>query len=130
MLRYRIKTFTVRTAWVRDIIDYAKGDSLPSRPLSYGQAGCTRRKRFHIEYVGRSLHPISIKTGAEWSHFRSQVPGYAHTPVTENRTEAFVLSRWQVIDRLTVSANFRQALITGYNPPFSPSLGPKVTRLW
>lgn len=122
MLRYRIKTFTIRTAWVRDIIDYAKGDlSRPDHSVTDKLA--TRVEKDFTLNMGRSLHPISLKTGAEWTHFRSEVPGYAHTPVTENRTDFFVLSRWQVIDRLTFSANFRQALVTGYNPPFTPSLG-------
>ncbi len=122
MLRYRVRTFTVRTAWVRDIIDYAKGD------ISHPDHSVTDKLASHIDKditlnMPGSLRPVSIKTGIEWTHFRSRVPGYAYARVSENRTDIFALTRWQATDRLTVSANFRQALISGYNPPFTPSLG-------
>jgi iron complex outermembrane receptor protein len=122
MLRYRVRTLTVRGAWVRDVIDYAKGD-LAHPDHSVTDKFATRLEKDIIVSLGSSLNPISIKTGGEWTHYRSRVPGYKQSPVSENRTDVFLLARWQPTSRLTASVNFRQGLVTGYNPPFTPSIG-------
>ncbi|GGM73541.1 TonB-dependent receptor [Dyadobacter beijingensis] len=122
MVRYRAGTLALRTAWVRDIIDYAKGDiSDPDHSVTDKVA--TRVEKDFSFNIGANLNPVSIKTGGEWTHYRSSVPGYAQSPVSENRTDVFLLTRWQPATRLTVSANLRQGLVTGFNPPFTPSVG-------
>lgn len=122
MLRYQIRTLTLRTAWVRDIIDYAKGDL--SRPdHSVTDKFASRIEKDFTVNLGRHLNPLSLKAGGEWTHYRSRVPGYAQMPVSENRTDFFLLSRWQPTSRITTSINLRQGLVTGFNPPFTPSVG-------
>jgi iron complex outermembrane receptor protein len=122
MIRYQVRTLSLRTAWVRDVIDYAKGDL--SRPdHSVTDKFASRIEKDFTLNLGGNLNPVSIKTGAEWAHYRSRVPGYAHSPVRENRTDFFLLSRWQPTDRITASFNLRQGLVTGFNPPFTPSIG-------
>ena len=102
MIRYQVRTLALRTAWVRDIIDYAKGDfSHPDHSVT-DKFASKIEKDFTLN-VGGSLNPISIKTGGEWTHYRSRVPGYASSPVSENRTDFFLLSRWQATSRLTAS---------------------------
>jgi len=122
MVRYQVRTFTIRTAWVRDIIDYAKGD------LSHPDHSVTDKFASRIEKdftlsMGSDVNPVSVKTGGEWTHYRSRVPGYALSPVGENRTDFFLLTRWQPTTRVTTSVNLRQGLVTGFNPPFTPSIG-------
>lgn len=122
MVRYQVRTLTLRTAWVRDIIDYAKGD------LSHPDHSVTDKFASRVEKdftlnLGDNVNPINLKTGGEWTHYRSRVPGYAYSPVSENRTDLFLLTRWRPTSRLTASINLRQGLVTGFNPPFTPSIG-------
>lgn len=122
MVRYQVRTLTLRTAWVRDIIDYAKGDL--SRPdHSVTDKFSSRIEKGFTLNLGSNVNPVSIKTGGEWTYYRSRVPGYAQSPASENRTDFFLLTRWQPTDRVTASANLRQGLVTGFNPPFTPSIG-------
>ncbi|WP_291205103.1 TonB-dependent siderophore receptor [Dyadobacter sp.] len=122
MVRYQVRTLALRTAWVRDIIDYAKGDlSHPDHSVT-DKFASRLEKDFSINIAG-DLNPVLIKVGGEWTHFRSRVPGYAYSPVSENRTDIFLLMRWQPTARITTSINLRQGLVTGFNPPFTPSVG-------
>ncbi len=116
MLSYQFKDFTIRTAWVRDIIDYAKGD--------YSQLDHAVTDKFSNR-VERDFqfNAFQIKAGGEWAHYRAQVAGYDKALVTENRGDIFLLTRWQATARLVVSANLRQAFVTKFDPPFTPSLG-------
>ncbi|SDG40008.1 iron complex outermembrane recepter protein [Dyadobacter soli] len=122
MLRYQAGSLAMRTAWVRDIIDYAKGDL--SRPdHSVTDKFASRIEKDFMLNLGDNVNPVSIKAGGEWTHYRSRVPGYAQSPVSENRTDLFLLTRWQPTARIITSVNLRQGLVTGYNPPFTPSVG-------
>ncbi|MCE7068934.1 TonB-dependent receptor plug domain-containing protein [Dyadobacter sp. CY327] len=116
MLRYQFKDFTIRTSWVRDIIDYAKGD--------YSQLDHAVTDKFSNR-VERDFqfNAIQIKAGGEWAHYRAQVAGYDKALVTENRGDIFLLTRWQATARLVISGNLRQAFVTKFDPPFTPSLG-------
>ncbi len=122
MVRYQVRTLTLRTAWVRDIIDYAKGD-LARPDHSVTDKFSSRIEKDFTLNLGSNVNPVSVKTGGEWTHYRSRVPGYAQSPATENRTDFFLLTRWQPADRVTASVNLRQGLVTGFNPPFTPSIG-------
>jgi vitamin B12 transporter len=51
------------------------------------------------------------------------VDGYGSTPKTENRFDIYALLRYQFNDDLSASMNLRQALVTSFDPPFTPSLG-------
>ncbi|MCE7067279.1 TonB-dependent receptor domain-containing protein [Dyadobacter sp. CY326] len=116
MLRYNYKLLTFRTSWVRDIIDYARGD--------YSQLDHAVTDKFsnRVERDFEFKH-LQIKAGGEITHYRAQVAGYDAGLLTENRGDLFLLSRLQATSRLVISANLRQAFVTGYNPPFTPSLG-------
>lgn len=122
MVRYQVRTLTLRTAWVRDIIDYAKGD-LTRPDHSVTDKFASRVEKDFTLNLGSILNPVFIKTGGEWTHYRSRVPGYVQSPVSENRTDVFLLTRWQPTSRITASVNLRQGLVTGFNPPFTPSIG-------
>jgi vitamin B12 transporter len=122
MLRYRIRTFTVRTAWVRDIIDYAKGDFSQPDHATTDRFSNRIEKDFNLGLTP-GLANIHFKAGGEWIYYRTRVAGYDRPAITENRADLFLLTRWQASPRLVVSLNLRQAFITGYDPPFTPSLG-------
>ncbi len=64
-----------------------------------------------------------MQTGGELTHYKTQVVNYEKPVITENREDLFLLTRWQVNSKLLVSVNLRQAFVTGFNPPFTPSLG-------
>lgn len=122
MLRYRARDLTLRTAWVRDVIDYAKGDfDNPDHAVTDKFSSRAEHDfSWNMQTPGSGIY---VKAGAEWTHYRTSVPGYEKRLITENRADLFLLTRWQVNQRLVASLNLRQALITGFNPPFTPSLG-------
>lgn len=122
MLRYEIEGWTVRTSWIRDIIDYAIGDYSTLDHAVTDRYGIRGERTFEWK-VGKSGSTIQMQTGSEFTHYKTQVENYERPVITENRGDFFILTRWQTTSRLLISANLRQALVTGYNPPFTPSLG-------
>jgi vitamin B12 transporter len=122
MLRYRIKDLTFRTSWVRDVIDYAKGDYALLDHAVTDKFSSRIEKDFQWNFR-KSESNVQMKIGGEWAHYRGHVAGYGTALVTENRGDLYVLTRWQATPRWLVSANMRQAFVTRFNPPFTPSLG-------
>lgn len=64
----------------------------------------------------------SLRGGINLQHFDADVQGYGGK-VTENRAAAFLLFRYDPSRRLDLSLNLRQALVKGYNPNPTPTLG-------
>jgi len=121
MLRYQWKDFSVRTSWVRDMLDYAVADYSKLDHAVTDKLSGRVEKDFHYN-VG-SAGSIEVKAGGEWTHFRTRVSGYEKPEITENRGDLFLLTRWQSTSGLLVSVNLRQAFVTRYQPPFTPSFG-------
>lgn len=122
MLRYRFEGWTVRTSWIRDIIDYAVGDYSKIDHAVTDRSGIRGERTFEWK-AGDSGSTVQVQTGGEFTHYKTRVENYERPVITENRGDFFVLTRWQTTAGLLISANLRQALVTGYNPPFTPSLG-------
>lgn len=113
---YEASHTTVRVGWFRDVLDYAKGDfSRPSHSLM-------DRLMTRVEHERLLLSGLSLRVGAEASHYRTQVDGYGGQVVQENRADLYALTRYQG-RRWLVSANLRQGFATGYRAPFTPSIG-------
>jgi vitamin B12 transporter len=121
MATYQIGKTLVRTAFVRDMTDYGKGENAtPSH---------TEIDRF----IGRVEHDFSwikscdkgtnLKIGAEVVHFDGRVDGYSSGLKQENRLDLYALFRHQFNAKISAALNIRQAFVTGYDPPFTPSLG-------
>lgn len=129
MLRYQFEGWTVRTSWIRDIIDYAVGDYSTLDHAVTDRYGIRGERTFEWK-VGKSGSTIQMQTGGEFTHYKTQVENYERPVITENRSDFFLLTRWQTTPRLLISANLRQAFVTGYNAPFTPSLGAeyRITR--
>lgn len=118
---YETNHLTLRLGWIHDVLDYAKGNfDLPSH---------TETDRF-ISRVEREfvLTPVTahvalnLRIGGEWSHYRTRTDGYVRPLIEEDRGDVYALLRLQTA-RWLVSANLRQAFVTHFNPPLTPSLG-------
>ncbi|TDE13679.1 TonB-dependent receptor plug domain-containing protein [Dyadobacter psychrotolerans] len=121
MIRYQFKGWSVRSSWVRDVIDFATGNySNLDHAVTDRFSGRVEKDLF---WKMNSFGNIQIKTGAEWANYRAQLTGYEKPLVTENRADLFALTRWQVTPALIMSVNLRQAFITKYSPPITPSVG-------
>ncbi len=122
MVHYQTATWTARTAFTRDLIDFGTGD--------YQNLEHTATDRFvaHLEKemnwnLGQSGATVTLRLGGEVAHYRTRVDGYFEPFITENRADLFVLSRWQLGPHWLVSANLRQGFVTRFGPPITPSLG-------
>ncbi|WP_373512294.1 TonB-dependent receptor plug domain-containing protein [Persicitalea sp.] len=121
MIQYQTPTWTWRTAFTRDLIDFGAGD--------YSQLEHTATDRFltrlekEIAWSLSGGAKVNLRVGGEVAHYRTRVDGYAEPFITENRADFFALSRWQFGPRWLVSASVRQAFVTRFDPPLTPSLG-------
>jgi vitamin B12 transporter len=122
MVQYQTPTWTWRTAWMRDLIDFGKGafDHLEHTGTDRLLTRLEKEKTWELGRAKSSR--LTVRTGAELAHYRTQVDGYVAPLITENRADLFVMSRWQAA-RWLVSATLRQAFITRFDPPLTPSLG-------
>jgi len=66
---------------------------------------------------------FSIEVGANTTYIEVNTPFYDNGVGQENRTNLFASVLWLPINRMNISLNLRQALVTGYKIPFTPSLG-------
>ncbi|MDZ7898801.1 MAG: TonB-dependent receptor plug domain-containing protein [Arcicella sp.] len=122
LTNYQLKNTNIKVGFVRDIIDYGKGDfSSPSHSET-------------DRYIARVEHELSfkkensfrnttIRVGGEFVHFIAKVDGYGGGAITESRQDVFALIRQQFTEKLTTSINLRQAFSTRYAVPFTPSFG-------
>ncbi len=124
---YEANRLTLRLGWMRDRFDYAVGN--------FNQNDRTRTDRFigraereFALWPGRSTVQLNLRLGGEWSHFRTYTDGYGGQLITENRQDVYALLRLQTA-RWLVSVNIRQAFVTGFNPPLTPSLGAEYALL-
>jgi vitamin B12 transporter len=121
MLRYQWNDFSIRTSWVRDILDYATGDYTTLDHAVTDKIASRIEKDFY--WNAGSAGTFQVKAGGEWTHFLTRVTGYERPEITENRGDVFLLTRWQSMSGLLLSANLRQAFVSRYRPPFTPSVG-------
>jgi len=69
------------------------------------------------------LANLSAELGANTTLVEVKTPFYADGNGKETRTNLFASVLWLPISRLNISVNLRQAFVTGYKIPFTPSLG-------
>ncbi|WP_375445514.1 TonB-dependent receptor plug domain-containing protein [uncultured Fibrella sp.] len=114
----------LRAGFIRDILDYGKGDSFDTAPSHSQTDRVLIRAEHELEQsLGTSGQLLSIRAGAEWVHYTARVDGYGDGALTEQRADLYALIRYQPTSRLVTALNLRQAFITRYNPPFTPSFG-------
>ena len=118
---YETDALTLRLGWIRDRFDYAKGNfDRPSRTRT--DRFLARAEREFSLWPGNGAVQTVLRVGGEWSHYRTVTDGYGGQLITENRQNLYALLRIQT-PRWLVSANIRQAYVTRFNPPLTPSLG-------
>lgn len=118
---YETDRATLKIGWLRDVLDYAKGDfDTPSH--SRTDQFLARAERESDWTLNAQNARLTLRTGGQWTHYRTQVDGYGGQLITENRQDMYALTRLSV-GRWVVSANLRQAFVTRFSPPFTPSLG-------
>ncbi|CAG5012662.1 Vitamin B12 transporter BtuB [Dyadobacter sp. CECT 9275] len=122
MIRYHTGDFSFRTSWVRDVIDYGKGNyALLDHAVTDRLAG--RGEYEFRRNIGDSGNYVNVRAGGEFTHYLARIAGYERPSVSENRGDVFLLTRLQASSRLAVAVNLRQAFITKYSPPITPSFG-------
>lgn len=122
---YQVGQTLFKTAFIKDIIDYS-------------QAGSATQSHTEIDrYIIKTEHDFiwkndrnintNLKVGFEFSHFLALVDGYGTQRKLENRADFYALFRKEFSENLTVAINLRQAIVSKYNPPFTPSIGVEYT---
>lgn len=104
----------VRVAWFEDVIDYQNDDLTSNSRVRTTQAQAEHTFTFNPK--------TSLRIGGEAQHFAAEVDGYGRT-VSETRFSGFGLLRYDPIPRLQLTANLRQAFISGRRPPLAPTVG-------
>ncbi len=122
---YETDKLTVRLGYIRDIIDYARGN-LRNPSHSETDRLVSRMEREFIKPFGFS--PATLRIGGEWSHYWTRVDGYGSSLIQEDRADLFALLRIQLAKWL-FSANVRQAFVTRFDPPVTPSVGAEYSVL-
>ena len=118
---YDTDFLTLRLGWIRDVFDYAKGNfDAPSHTQTDRFIG--RAEREWVLMPTTATAQLNLRVGGEWSHYRTRVDGYGGQLITENRQDLYALLRLQT-GRWLVSANIRQAFVTRFDPPLTPSIG-------
>ncbi|NJM15653.1 MAG: TonB-dependent receptor [Bacteroidales bacterium] len=65
---------------------------------------------------------LELNLGLDYEYIKPEVHAYKRG-LEERRVDGFVFLAWKATSSTRVSANYRQALVTGYRPAFAPSLG-------
>ncbi len=122
MVQYQTPTWTWRSAWTRDLIDFGRGDFANLEHTGTDRF-LTRLEKEMNWRLGAGATPLTVRIGGEVAHYRTRVDGYTDPLITENRADLFAMSRWQASARWLLSATVRQAFVTRFDPPITPSLG-------
>lgn len=117
---YEANHLTIRLGWIRDVLDYAKGNF--NAPSHTETERLVSRAEREFTLVSTPSHQLNLRVGGEWSHYRTRTDGYGDQLIREDRGDVYALMRFQTA-RWLVSANVRQAFVTGFNPPLTPSFG-------
>ncbi|MDB5239824.1 MAG: TonB-dependent receptor, partial [Spirosoma sp.] len=118
---YETDYLTLRLGWIRDVFDYAKGNfDAPSHTQT--DRYIARAEREIVLTSQTAAAQLNLRAGVEWSHYRTRVDGYGGQVITENRQDLYALLRFQTV-RWLITTNVRQAFVTRFNPPLTPSLG-------
>jgi vitamin B12 transporter len=117
---YEANRLTVRLGWIRDVLDYGKGNF--NTPDHTGTERLISRAEREFTLISTPSRQLNLRIGGEWSHYRTQTDGYGDQLIQEDREDVYALMRFQTA-RWLLSANIRQAFVTRFNPPLTPSFG-------
>ncbi|AYQ32139.1 TonB-dependent siderophore receptor [Runella sp. SP2] len=121
VLSYNVGKTLLRAAYINDVLDYGRADN--TNPSHTNIDRYLFRVEHDFSWIKSCERGTNLKVGSEVTHYAAQVDGYGKELKTENRADFYMLLRYQHSLRFSSSLNLRQALVSGYNPPFTPSLG-------
>lgn len=121
MVKYTLRNWESRGSWMRDILNYGKGDYSTMSLATTDKLGFQTGNEWQGSFSD-VLH-YAVRAGGEFTHIRTRVTGYGREEITESRSDLYVMSRLNAGERWLFSANLRQAFVTRYNPPLTPSVG-------
>lgn len=124
---YQLGKTLIRTGFIRDVIDYGKGENLDPSHTEIDRF--ILRTEHDFSWIQSCDKGTNLKIGAELVHYNARVDSYGNEVKRENRADFYALLRHQFNPNLSASLNLRQALVTRFNPPFTPSLGAEYTVL-
>lgn len=104
-------SFSAQLGYLHDFMRYNEGNKYQT----YQHLAALRYER----QMGR----FSLQTGGKLNHVQASIAQYADGKASENRADLYSSVRYQAPKRLQLSLNLRQALVSDYLVPFTPSLG-------
>lgn len=121
---------SIKFGFIRDILDYGKGDFLnPSNASTDRYIFRTERDFIsHKNPAKPNSASLTIRAGGEFVHYATKVDGYGPDIIHENRGDVYALIRksfeWNNHpNRIITTLNLRQALSSRYKAPFTPAFG-------
>ncbi len=90
MLQYQTPTWTWRTAWIRDLIDFGGGDLQNLEHTGTDRFLTRLEKEMESDWAPAAPN-LHLRVGGEVAHYRTRVEGYTEPLITENRADLFVL---------------------------------------
>lgn len=83
----------------------------------------TRQYIGNFRYEKALFKPLHLQVGAKLNHIEAEIASYTGGYATENRSDLFASFRYQPFPKFKSSLNLRQAFVTGFAVPFTPSAG-------
>ncbi|MFY7912119.1 MAG: TonB-dependent receptor plug domain-containing protein [Emticicia sp.] len=131
---YRIITGTqldntsVKLGFIRDILDYGKGDFQNPSHASTDRYIIRTEHDFISHKTTAKQNGLIVRTGGEFVHYATRVDGYGPAIIHENRGDAYALIRKAFhfngkTNKLITTLNLRQAFSSRYKAPFTPAFG-------
>ncbi len=116
---------SIKLGFIRDILDYGKGDFLNPSNASTDRY-IIRTEHDFISHKNDAR--LTVRAGGEFVHYATRVDGYGPDIIHENRGDVFALIRksfeWNnQPNRIITTLNLRQALSSRYKAPFTPAFG-------
>lgn len=125
LLSYQIGKTLLKSGFIRDITDYGVGENL--NPSHTEIDRYIVRVEHDFSWIKDCQKGTNLKIGSEFVHYDAKVDSYSSSSIQENRYDIYALLRYQFSMNLSASVNLRQAFVTKFNPPFTPSFGVEYT---
>lgn len=121
---------SVKLGFIRDILDYGKGDFQNPSHASTDRYIIRAEHDFinHKNTAKRNAARLTVRAGSEFVHYATRVDGYGSAIIHENRGDVYALLRkifgWNnQPNKIITTLNLRQAFSNRYIAPFTPAFG-------
>lgn len=109
--------FSATGGFLRDLINYRNNKDVS------GDLSIVRRWIAGVNYQLELPGHINTEFSGQWNHVIATIANYKNGGATEDRFDLAASFQKDFGQRLSVSMNFRQPYITGFDAPFLPYLG-------